>query len=473
MQASWCCLAALPVKSGTLQATHYACMIWTNKVTGMAPLNKYMKLSWREIFLQAARKISMADDADGYMRVNRYVTLAWLAIIGFPLYYWIWAYWFPQPYENFYLRLAGVALALPLLLARRFGKTYWFNLYFYFVLTYSLPFFFTFMFFMNGGSQVWSQSLLIAVFVLFHLEPKPAVIASLAGGGAAYAAYVAATGRHDLSSSEILVNIPIILFAILAVTITRIGRHILADEKLRGMASAIGVISHELRTPLRSVDANARGIKRYLPLLTATYQEKYGTSSNAEPGASRVAMLEPALARIQAEVQYMNSAIDLLLTNASDSRRKAQVTQTFLIGDILADALERYPFEDEHQRAVVNVQIRADFRVTGNKDLCMMVLFNLLKNGLRAIAKAGKGTITITADKVHETGHLIVHDTGCGIPARELPCIFRRFYAYPPNAGTGIGLAFCRETLEIWGATIRCRSEEGQYTEFIIHFPAA
>jgi two-component system CAI-1 autoinducer sensor kinase/phosphatase CqsS len=62
-------------------------------------------------------------------------------------------------------------------------------------------------------------------------------------------------------------------------------------------------------------------------------------------------------------------------------------------------------------------------------------------------------------------------DTGCGIPAKELPHIFRRFYTYPPNAGTGIGLAFCRDTLEAWGAKITCRSEQDAYTEFAIQFP--
>jgi signal transduction histidine kinase len=68
---------------------------------------------------------------------------------------------------------------------------------------------------------------------------------------------------------------------------------------------------------------------------------------------------------------------------------------------------------------------------------------------------------------------VIVRDTGCGIPESELPHIFRRLYSYPANMGTGIGLAFCRDTLEAMGATISCRSAHRFYTEFTIRFPKA
>jgi hypothetical protein len=47
----------------------------------------------------------------------------------------------------------------------------------------------------------------------------------------------------------------------------------------------------------------------------------------------------------------------------------------------------------------------------------------------------------------------------------------KRFYSYPADNGTGIGLAFCRDTLTAWGGQISCNSEEGKYTEFIIQLP--
>jgi signal transduction histidine kinase len=177
------------------------------------------------------------------------------------------------------------------------------------------------------------------------------------------------------------------------------------------------------------------------------------------------------LDRIQAEVQYMNSAIDLLLANSGETGAKAQSTRVFQINDLIRDAIGRYPFENEHQRALVKVGSSANYSVIGNEDLCVMVLFNLLKNSLRAIARGRKGEINVLIESVAGENRLIIRDTGCGIPASELSKIFDRFYSHPSNAGTGIGLAFVRQTLEAWGAKIRCHSEENIYTEFVIQFP--
>jgi two-component system, CAI-1 autoinducer sensor kinase/phosphatase CqsS len=404
--------------------------------------------------------------------LNPDVPLAWLAIVGFPLYYWIWVYVFPQPYENLFLRIAGMIVVLPLVLARRYEDEKWFTLYFHAALTYCLPFFFTFMFLMNHGSTVWSQSLLIAVFMLFHLDTKLALLLSLIGGFCAYLAYVALSGSYDLTAEAILANIPVIFFAVLSMMVMKIGRQLLADEKLRGMASAIGVISHELRTPLRSVDAIARGLKRYLPMLIAFYRTHHARPAVGNIHEARISMIEPAVDRIQAEVQYMNSAIDLLMTNSSKSHYKARERKDFLIGELVSDALMRYPIEDDRQRSQIELVIHDDFRINGNKNLCVMVVFNLLKNALCAIAKTRQGrlTITIDHDKENGIGRLVFRDTGCGIPASVIPHVFRRFYAYPRNASTGIGLAFCRETLAMWDATIACCSELGVFTEFTIQF---
>lgn len=423
---------------------------------------------WSEWHRGAMHRLFVSTNADE-AQANRLIMLGWLALIGFPFYYWMWAEVFPQPYENLGLRLAGVAIAAPFFFARRLQREKWFDAYFFATITYVFPFFFTFMFLMNGGSQVWAQSLLIAMIVLFHFEVRFALASAIIGVSLAFFAHVL-IGHGDMKPySQMLYNLPILLFAILCTSIVRIGRSLLMDEKLNGMASALGTVAHELRTPLRSVDANAQGLRHYLPELSAFYREQQDASGD-DIRIARLAMIGPALDRIQVDVQYMNSAIDLLLVNASDMRAKAQIRDTFRIKDLVTDAIVRYPFEDMRQRSLVQVEIHADFAVDGSRDLCMMVLFNLLKNALRAVARASKGTITISTDQVGEVGKLMVRDTGCGILASEVPRVFQRFYSYPPNAGTGIGLAFCRETLAMWGATIECRSEFGVFTEFTICF---
>jgi signal transduction histidine kinase len=437
-----------------------------NKLLGVAFIPaKWIRATGRRLFFDAHIEES---------QTNRLVLLGWLAQVGFPLYYWFWAYAFPQPYESLALRVTGMVATLPLVFARRLRHARWFEAYFFCAITFVFPLFFTFMFLMNEGSSAWAQSLLIAVIVLFHFEFKFALLSFVAGTLLAYVGYVLNVGHYYWPHHDMLSSIPIVAFAILTVSIVKIGRNILVEEKLRGMAAALGTVSHELRTPLRSVDASARGLKRYLPVVVDFY-EAHHKDAGADPLlSSRVGMMGAALDRIQADVQYMNSAIDLLLANAGDARARALMGQEeFHVGEVIAEAVRRYPFENAQQRQLVVTDLESDFTIQGNPELFMMVVFNLLKNALRAVAKAGKGDIRIISGMAEENNYVIVRDTGCGIPESELPHIFRRLYSYPANMGTGIGLAFCRDTLEAMGATISCRSGHRVYTEFTIRFPRA
>lgn len=101
----------------------------------------------------------------------------------------------------------------------------------------------------------------------------------------------------------------------------------------------------------------------------------------------------------------------------------------------------------------------------------MVILLNLLRNALKALHRAGKGRIRIVVDGERDTPRLLFIDTGCGIAPGRLPQIFKRFYSYPANSGSGIGLALCKEIVDAWQARIRCVSREWAYTIFVLEFP--
>jgi signal transduction histidine kinase len=73
-----------------------------------------------------------------------------------------------------------------------------------------------------------------------------------------------------------------------------------------------------------------------------------------------------------------------------------------------------------------------------------------------------------------------VEDTGLGIPAEEIPMIFRRFYRgkashLAPNAGTGLGLSICKEIAERHGGRMTVSSEgiRGRGSRFTVWIPAS
>lgn len=422
-----------------------------------------------EWFSSYVRSLTSAGSDEA--QANRMVMIGWVALVGFPLYGWVWSVAYPQSYENFALRVLGMVLAVPLIFARRFQKTRWLEVYFYVTLTYMEPFFFTFMFLMNDGSSVWSQSLLIAVVALFLFDGRFATLAWLPGTALAYLTFTLVKGYFVWPSSAVMVNIPIDIFAILLVSVTKISRRIIEEEKLNGMASVLGSISHELRTPLLSVRASAKGLNQYVPPLVAFYKKHRSLAVGAECLPIRqLDMTVPAIERIQGEVQNMNSTIDLLLANAGRVQNKPQLVRTFSVRDLITRTVEWYPFESDKQRGSVSLEIKSDFQVEANENLMSMVMINLLKNALRAIARARKGEIRITIETTEQGGKVVVRDTGCGIPRSQIAHVFTRFHSYPAHEGTGIGLAFCRETLASWGAKIVCRSEEGVFCELEMQF---
>jgi two-component system sensor histidine kinase BaeS len=69
-----------------------------------------------------------------------------------------------------------------------------------------------------------------------------------------------------------------------------------------------------------------------------------------------------------------------------------------------------------------------------------------------------------------------VTDTGIGIPARDLPHVFDKFYRVKSNAtkgiaGTGLGLSITRSIVEAYGGRIRVETIEGAGTTFVVELP--
>jgi two-component system CAI-1 autoinducer sensor kinase/phosphatase CqsS len=393
--------------------------------------------------------------------------LAWVGCIGLPLYYLIWTTWFPQKFESVGLRVLGVVLCLPALLFPRKIKGNWLRVYEFASVTYVMPFFFSFMFLMNQGSAVWGESLLLALILLFQFDTLWALASCAAGALAACILYAAAgypgtaaAGFHAFPLA--LEQAPIYVFTIVIVALTKIGRRVLAREKLAGMAQALGMVSHELRTPLISIAANVRGIER----AAAGWHDGAGAQ---DPQAG----VAGALSRIGFEVRHMNQMIDLFLLSAAAMNQQMAPTERVSMAAMVHAVIERYPFATAEQRARVSVMVRSDFSFLGRQELGVVVLLNLLRNALKALQRANKGKVRIIVDGSRKRPRLLLMDSGCGIPARQLPYIFERFYSYPPNTGAGIGLALCKDIVHAWHGKIRCRSREQVYTVFALEFPPA
>ncbi len=67
---------------------------------------------------------------------------------------------------------------------------------------------------------------------------------------------------------------------------------------------------------------------------------------------------------------------------------------------------------------------------------------------------------------------LVISDTGCGIPAEDLPKIFDPFFTTKPaGQGTGLGLAICHGLIQRLGGRIAGESRVGQGATFTVRLP--
>lgn len=243
----------------------------------------------------------------------------------------------------------------------------------------------------------------------------------------------------------------------------------------RAMLATAGSVAHELRTPLISIKAGAGGLRNHLPPLLEAYA--LAKAQGLPVPVIRESHLDGlcgVLDRIERETDYSNAIIDMLVANVAVPGQVSRGLETCFMQSCIDWALQRYPFADA-ERVLVRVEGEA-FRFQGDDLLMGHVLFNLIKNALRHIAKAKRGAITIRLCPGTHSNTLVFRDTGSGIPADVLPHVFERFYSGGGEdavLGAGIGLAFCRDVMLGFGGTITCRSEHGAWTEFELIFPVS
>jgi len=421
---------------------------------GLSGLAGLARRTWQSVFDTAARAILL--DEESVIRLRRIQMVGALGVIGHPLYYLIWSYVFPQPYENLWLRLVCTALFVPLLFARAFSHRRWLPPYALFAITVGMPFAFIFLYLENGGSMAWAESVIIAVVILYHFNTAFATISLLSGAAAAVALFVlAGNSMGGIPWEPVLLQLPIIGFVISVLVVIKLDRQLLVEQKRRGMAAALATVAHELRTPLTSLSISASGLKARLP-------------AALDQDAPRREGLMQAVARMESDIAHISNSIELLVANSKNPEKATR--ELFDLGGVIRDTIARFPF-DEPGRDLVTFDLPGPVRVFGNAQLFGLVMTNLLKNALEAIKRAGKGDIRIHCEVRPDGVHVTFRDTATGVPPQVLARMFQPFFSYPAHRGTGIGLAFCQNVLTSWGAGISCRSVEHEFTEFDIRFP--
>jgi signal transduction histidine kinase len=223
-------------------------------------------------------------------------------------------------------------------------------------------------------------------------------------------------------------------------------------------------MSHELRTPLNAILGYAQILKREKNL-TAKQQEQ--------------------LATIHSSGQYLVTLIsDLLDLSRIEAQRMDVDVNAFNLPALLRNILDASRLKAEERSLFVYYQelssIPAMVRGDGRK--LRQVLLNLLNNAVKytelggvtlRISDLGFG-ISDLKNSQSEIRNLKfeIEDTGIGIPEEQLEAIFDPFTqmkgAGQPSEGAGLGLAICRNLIEIMGGRLSVASEVGKGSTFTV-----
>jgi PAS domain S-box-containing protein len=248
------------------------------------------------------------------------------------------------------------------------------------------------------------------------------------------------------------------------------------EESIRKAVIVLaGSIAHDLRSPLQSVRIMSQVIQKYLPNLLEGYSLARGANllvSDDITDRCREYLTEAHLKlnRIADEMNtFINDTLKSLAHAVSHNLKQEDLVEC-LSEQCIIHALQSYPFQD-NERDLVHVDKSYRFSFMGNAVLFLRMIFNLFQNAFYQINSKGQGHIYVSSRDMGDFNAIYVKDTAGGVSSENID-IFFEGYRTTKVGGTGIGLAFCKWTMNSFGGDIRCRViEDEDAIEFALLFP--
>ncbi len=213
-------------------------------------------------------------------------------------------------------------------------------------------------------------------------------------------------------------------------------------------------VSHELRTPLTTIK---------------TYAETLSDSSENEDE-------QRFLNVIIREVDRMTRIVKELLTLSSFDSNKLTIMKTeFALENLVNDVVSKMKFQAENDKLTLTYSplVKCPL-LNADIDRIEQVITNIISNSIKYTAEGGK--IEVFTGYIYNEAYIKIKDNGVGIPEKDLPRIFERFYRVDKarsreKGGTGLGLAIAYEIIKLHGGNIVINSTYGEGTEVIIKIP--
>lgn len=236
----------------------------------------------------------------------------------------------------------------------------------------------------------------------------------------------------------------------------------LTELKLRFFTN----ISHELRTPLTLI---LTPMESLMKKIEAWEQEGDDNARMAVVG-SQLATMEKNANRL---LNLVNRLLDF--RKLEMGQQKLELTNGDVC-DFVRTVCETFrSLSAEKGIALACDMPKESLYMNFDSNKLQHIMYNLLSNAFKFTTAGGQITVTMAEGSSDIVG-ITVKDTGCGIPSRDLPYVFDRYYqsSRPVSTnvtGTGIGLHLTKEYVQMHGGSVSVASKEGEGTTFSVLLP--
>ncbi len=210
-------------------------------------------------------------------------------------------------------------------------------------------------------------------------------------------------------------------------------------------------VSHELRTPLTSIKGFVEALRD-------------GAINDPEKSLQFLSI-------ISQHADRMNKIVtDLLQLSRIESKDFTLKIEPFFLKELLDEVFSTLKnFAQEKSQILETSLTSPDLKVSADRHWITQALTNLVDNAIKYTPEKGK--IRIEAKDKRESVEIAVIDNGIGIPQKDLPRIFERFYRVDKgrsreSGGTGLGLSIVKHIIEAHGGKVEVKSQEGKGSEF-------
>lgn len=212
-------------------------------------------------------------------------------------------------------------------------------------------------------------------------------------------------------------------------------------------------IAHELRTPVTILKSYLEGMNEgVLPMDRTSVQsllEETGRLERIIQDLKAIWEFEKSTSRIQLERLNLTETIEYVIERFRQVAHESGVR-----------------LEYHHEKRPIHARV--------DREALARALFNLLTNGVKYGGDGGKLVVTLKEEGEHIL--IYVKDKGPGIPEKDLPYIFERFYRADASrtrktGGAGLGLSITREALQAMKGSISARNNPDGGCCFTIRLP--